>query len=114
MTHRQLITEIERREAQPLFKSAVGLYQFSPKAIAQPTTEAEIVQVIQFAAQHHLKVKAIGALHSAVPLPATDGLCIALDQYNQVLEINNNLVTVQSGFGNLMISWQIRVSPSPF
>ena len=97
MTHNRLITEIERGEARPLLKSAVGLYQFSPKAVSRPTTEAEIVQIIQFAARHQLRVKAIGALHSVVPLPTTDGLCIALDQYNQVLEINNNLVTVQSG-----------------
>lgn len=78
-------------------KSAVGLYQFSPQAIARPTTEAEIIQIIQQANQQGLKVRAMGALHSAVPLPATDGVCLTLDRYNQVLRVEGNQVTVQSG-----------------
>ena len=78
-------------------KSAVGLYQFSPQAVSQPTTEADIVQTIQWANEQGLRVRAIGALHSAVPLPATGGRCIALEQYNQVLKTEGTLVTVQSG-----------------
>lgn len=97
MRQNRLIRKSESGEARPLLQSAVGLYQFSPKAIVQPTMEAEIIQTIQLAAQYKLRVRVIGALHSAVPLPVTEGLCIALDQYNHILEINGNLVTVQSG-----------------
>ncbi|MEL6260393.1 MAG: FAD-binding protein [Cyanobacteria bacterium J06626_6] len=78
-------------------KSAVGLYQFSPAAIAQPATEADLIQIVRYAAQQQLRVRATGAMHSAVPLPATEGLCVALDRYQNVLQVTGNLVTVQSG-----------------
>ncbi len=78
-------------------KSAVGLYQFSPQMVARPKTEADIVQVVQYAGQQGLRVRAIGALHSAVPLPATEGICINLEDYNQVLSVEGHRVTVQSG-----------------
>ncbi|MEM9905616.1 MAG: D-arabinono-1,4-lactone oxidase [Cyanobacteria bacterium P01_D01_bin.44] len=89
--------EIDSPGKRPVLKSAVGLYQFSPRAIAQPTVEADIVQAIRLAAQRQLRVRAIGAMHSAVPLPATEGLCLVLDKYNKILSVEGNLVTVQSG-----------------
>jgi hypothetical protein len=53
--------------------------------------------VIQEAAAQDLKVRAIGALHSPAPIPATEGVCIVLDQYQQVVSIEDSLVTVQAG-----------------
>ncbi|MEL7351404.1 MAG: D-arabinono-1,4-lactone oxidase [Cyanobacteria bacterium P01_A01_bin.116] len=83
--------------ARPCFTSAVGLYQFSPQQVCRPSTEQEIVQAVQQAAKEQVRVRAIGALHSAVPLPATEGLCLVLEDYCQVVKVEGLLVTVQSG-----------------
>ncbi|MEH2326492.1 MAG: D-arabinono-1,4-lactone oxidase [Nostoc sp.] len=80
-----------------VFHSAVSLYSFSPCAAVQPTTEEEIVQIIQEAAKQGLKVKAIGAIHSIAPIPSTEGVCIILDKYKNVVNIEDSLVTVQAG-----------------
>jgi L-gulonolactone oxidase len=80
-----------------ILKNADSLYHFSPCAVVHPTTESEIIQIIQEAAQHNLKVRAIGALHSLAPIPETEGVCIVLDQYKQVVRIQDSLVTVQAG-----------------
>jgi L-gulono-1,4-lactone dehydrogenase len=80
-----------------VLKSAVSLYSFSPAAVVHPTTENEIVQVVHAAAQQDLKVRAIGSLHSLAPIPATEGVCIVLDQYKSLVTIEGCLVTVQAG-----------------
>jgi L-gulono-1,4-lactone dehydrogenase len=82
---------------RPILKSAVSLYSFSPAAVVHPTTENEIAQVVQAAAQQNLQVRAIGSLHSAAPIPATEGVCIVLDQYKNVVKIVGSWVTVQAG-----------------
>ena len=92
-----LIREANSKQERPLIKSAVGLYDFSPQAIAQPKTEQDLIQIVQYAKQHNRRVKAIGARHSAVPLPATEGICVSLERYKKVLHVDGLLVTVQSG-----------------
>jgi FAD/FMN-containing dehydrogenase len=42
-------------------------------------------------------VRAIGSLHSLAPIPATEGVCVVLDQYKKVVSIEDSLVTVQAG-----------------
>ncbi|MGA7933786.1 MAG: D-arabinono-1,4-lactone oxidase [Kovacikia sp.] len=82
---------------RPVFKSAVSLYSFSPTTVVHPTTEEEIVQAVKVAAQQKLTVRAIGALHSLAPIPATEGVCLVLDQYRNLVKIAGSCVTVQSG-----------------
>lgn len=84
-------------EKHQIVKSAVSLYGFSPRTVSHPTTEAEISQIIQTAARQNLKVRTIGSLHSAAPIPATDGVCIVLDRYKNLVKIEGSLVTVQAG-----------------
>lgn len=95
----QAVRELNQNklEKRQIVKSAVSLYSFSPHTVAHPNTEAEIVQIIQTAAQQNLKVRTIGSLHSAAPIPATDGVCIVLDRYKNLVEIEGCLVTVQAG-----------------
>ncbi|ARV58023.1 hypothetical protein BZZ01_04675 [Nostocales cyanobacterium HT-58-2] len=80
-----------------IFRGVISDYRFSPCAVVHPTTEEEIVQIIQEAAQQGLKVRAIGSLHSLTPIPSTEGICIVLDKYKNVLSIKGSLVTVQAG-----------------
>lgn len=82
---------------RPVLKSPSALYSFSPRTVVRPTTEDEIIQAVHAAAQENLKVRAIGSLHSLAPIPATEGICIVLDQYKEVVKIQGSLVTVQSG-----------------
>ena len=90
-------SERNKLEKRQIVNSAVSLYSFSPRTVAHPNTEAEIVQVIQTAARQNLKVRTIGSLHSAAPIPATDGVCIVLDRYKNLVNIEGCLVTVQAG-----------------
>ena len=84
-------------EKRQIVKSAVSLYSFSPYTIAHPNTEAEISQIVQKAARQNFKVRTIGSLHSAAPIPATDGVCIVLDRYKNLVKVEGCLVTVQAG-----------------
>ena len=90
-------SERNKPEKRQIVKSAVSLYSFSPHTVAHPNTEAEIVQIIQTAARQNLKVRTIGSLHSAAPIPATDGVCIVLDRYKNLVKVEGCLVTVQAG-----------------
>lgn len=92
----KLIPKAISKKCQTI-NSAVSLYSFSPHTVAYPTTEAEIVQIIQTAARQNLKVRTIGSLHSAAPIPATDGVCIVLDRYKNLVKTAGCLVTVQAG-----------------
>jgi L-gulonolactone oxidase len=84
-------------EKRRILWCATSVYKFSPRAVVHPTTEAEIIQTIQIAAQKNLKVRAIGAIHSLAPIPATEGVCIVLDRYKNLIKIAGSLVTVQAG-----------------
>ncbi|MDJ0734074.1 MAG: D-arabinono-1,4-lactone oxidase [Nostocaceae cyanobacterium] len=92
-----LYKNLQKQVQKQTLKSAVSLYSFSPDTVAHPTTEEEIIQIIQEAAQQNLKVRTIGSLHSAAPIPATDGVCIVLDKYKNLVNIEGSLVTVQAG-----------------
>ena len=51
----------------------------APRAIATPTTEAELVSLIKEANRAHRTIRVVGTGHSFVPLCATDDLLISLD-----------------------------------
>ncbi|HLP87788.1 MAG TPA: D-arabinono-1,4-lactone oxidase [Nostocaceae cyanobacterium] len=84
-------------EKRRILWCATSLYNFSPRAVVHPNTETEIIQIIQIAAKQKLKVKTIGAIHSLAPIPATEGVCIVLDQYKNLVKIAGSLVTIQAG-----------------
>lgn len=87
----------EGSATRPVLQSAVSLYRFSPARVEHPRTEAEIVQAVRIAAQQQLPVRAIGSLHSAAPIPVTEGVCLVLDCYRDLVQVAGSLVTVQSG-----------------
>ncbi|GEM_PF-559038 len=98
-----LETELGLRETKRFAKtervmqSADRHYDFRPAAMICPRTEGEITQAVRAAARRGLKVKAIGSLHSFVPIPATDGVCISLAGYNRLTAVEGTSVTVQAG-----------------
>ncbi len=79
------------------FESSNLLHRFSPQTVIHPITESEIIQILQIAASQNLTVRTIGSLHSYAPIFSTEGICIVLDQYNRLIDVEDNLVTVEAG-----------------
>jgi nucleoside-diphosphate-sugar epimerase len=98
-----LRTELALRDAGVLaprkrpIPNADQHYRFCPKAVIRPETEEQIVDAVREAQARGLPVKAIGALHSFVPIPATDGICVSLERYRRVIAVDGTRATVQSG-----------------
>ena len=60
-----------------------------------PHNEAEVADIIKFAAHNNKKVKAIGASHSATEIMCSQGVLVPMENLNKVFgisKINNNLV----------------------
>jgi L-gulonolactone oxidase len=74
-----------------------GALPFRPAALVHPDTEQDIAKAVRIAADAGVRVRAIGSLHSLSPVPYTDGVCVVLDRYDQVVSIRGSLVTVQAG-----------------
>ena len=70
-----------------------------PAAVAKPTTEGEIAQIVHGAAARGQRVKVVGAGHSFTDIACTDGVQVSLDDYNKVLDVDRaaGRVTVQAG-----------------
>ncbi|MEO7275730.1 MAG: NAD-dependent epimerase/dehydratase family protein, partial [Vicinamibacterales bacterium] len=74
-----------------------GTLPFRPAAVVHPANEAQLAQVVRIAGEAGVTVRAIGSLHSSSPVPYTDGVCIVLDRYRELLGVDGELVTVQGG-----------------
>ncbi|HYH99371.1 D-arabinono-1,4-lactone oxidase [Hyalangium sp.] len=69
-------------------------------AVHHPTSEQEIIQLVQRAASNHLPVRVIGSGHSvaeSILSPVPDAINISLDQYREVTFNEDGTVTVQAG-----------------
>ena len=71
----------------------------APTAILRPTTESEIVGIVQRAAEAGRRVKCVGAGHSFTGVACTDGDLLDLSGYDRVLQVDRaaGLATVQAG-----------------
>src|SRR5687767_4252613 len=62
-----------------------GLLPFRPVAVVHPVSEEELAAIVAVAREAKVAVRAVGALHSQAPVPYTDGICVVLDRYDQVV-----------------------------
>jgi len=71
----------------------------SPKQIAFPSTEKDLIDCVRSAIKSKINIKVVGSGHSFVGAALTDGLLIDLSKYNQILNLDtdNRQVTVQVG-----------------
>jgi nucleoside-diphosphate-sugar epimerase/FAD/FMN-containing dehydrogenase len=76
---------------------AYGPLPFRPLAVAHPEREEDISHINRMALAGKVRVKAIGSLHSLCPIPETDGVCLVLDRYRELLKVEGSLATVQAG-----------------
>jgi len=70
---------------------------FRPLAVAHPTSEAEISEILGIARSTGVAIRAVGSLHSSSPVPETDGICLVLDRWREIEGREGRLVTVQGG-----------------
>jgi FAD-linked oxidoreductase len=71
----------------------------APSAIARPSSEAELCELVRAAAQRGEPVRAVGSGHSFTDCAATDGLMIDLTAMQRILDFDRarGQVTVQGG-----------------
>ena len=71
----------------------------SPKQIAFPSTEKDLIDCVRSAIKSKINIKVVGSGHSFVGAALTDGLLIDLSKYNKILNVDtdNRQVTVQVG-----------------
>jgi nucleoside-diphosphate-sugar epimerase/FAD/FMN-containing dehydrogenase len=74
-----------------------GPLPFRPQVVARPETEEDLSRIVRIAGRRGMCVRAIGALHSLCPIPETNGICIVLDRYRELLKVDGALVTVEAG-----------------
>ncbi len=65
----------------------------------RPSSEIELVALVNSARESGRRVKVVGHGHSFTDIAVTDGHIVSLENYNQILDFDlvNGLVTVQSG-----------------
>ena len=78
-------------------RSSTQLHQFSPARIVFANCEADIVSAVSAAAAKNLPIRAIGVMHSYEPIFATTGVCLVLERYIRLIEVEAQEVTVQAG-----------------
>jgi FAD-linked oxidoreductase len=73
--------------------------QCSPAAIHRPSTEEELVRIVERAAAEGQRLKAVGAGHSFTGVALTDGRMVRPDNYGAVIseDTESGTVTVQAG-----------------
>lgn len=68
-----------------------------PEFVSRPTSADEVAATVNFARDHGLTVKALGAGHSFTSIAATDGVHLDVGALDGVLAVNGTLVTLGAG-----------------
>ena len=76
-----------------------GSASCAPTVILEPTSEAEIVEIVRRAAGEGKRVKAVGAAHSFSAIAMTDGVVLRLDRMAGIVRVDKqrNHVAAQAG-----------------
>ena len=80
-------------------KNWSGNVKWTPSHVHYPKSEEEIQKIVLDALNHHKKIRLIGTGHSFTPLCKTDDVLISLDQYQGLIEVDQEkaLATVKAG-----------------
>ncbi|MEZ4615659.1 MAG: D-arabinono-1,4-lactone oxidase [Caldilineaceae bacterium] len=65
-----------------------GSVMSAPRTVATPTTEADLVSIVQAAKRTNRSIRVVGTGHSFVPLCATDDLLISLDGLQGLIAVD--------------------------
>jgi len=82
-----------------VWKNWAGNQVANGLALHKPTSESEIVAIVDYARAAKQHVKVVGHGHSFTDIAVTDGHIVSLDNYNRVLKVSRDAleVTVESG-----------------
>ena len=82
-----------------VWKNWAGNQVANGLALHKPTSESEIVAIVDYARALKQHVKVVGHGHSFTDIAVTDGHIVSLDNYNRVLNVDREAleVTVESG-----------------
>lgn len=80
-------------------KNWSNLHQWQPAEVCYPTSEQEVVAIVQKAATDCRKVRIIGSGHSFTPLCVTKDYLVSLDEYQGLISVDKDkrLATVKAG-----------------
>ena len=77
------------------FTNWMGNVTSSPLSISYPTTEIDVVQIVQRAVAAGHRVRVVGSGHSWTPLVATDETLVSLDNMQGIIAINASKQTAR-------------------
>lgn len=89
----------------PEWSNWSGSVRANPSEVARPASEAELQSVVAGAAARARKVRVVGTGHSFVPLCATDGVLISLDNLQGLVSVNPGQSTATFWAGTKI--WQM-------
>jgi FAD-linked oxidoreductase len=91
---------------RPYWKNWAGNQRCAPERIERPTSEQGLVRIVKQAAEAGQRVKVAGSGHSFTGVALTDGRLVKLDNYNRVLALDAEKlsVTVEAGISIARLS----------
>ncbi len=92
------MTALERISGnRPTWRNWAGNQWSVPDHLLRPTTETEIVDAVRLGNATDRIVKIVGAGHSFTDIACTNGVLLSLDDYDDIVRVDGNDVTVQAG-----------------
>ncbi|MEM7101291.1 MAG: FAD-binding protein [Pseudomonadota bacterium] len=71
--------------------------EMMPAVIARPTSQADVVEILKDATSYPSPVRPMGHFHSTTACPTTTGTLVDMTGVNQILDLNDDTVTVEGG-----------------
>lgn len=80
-------------------KNWSGNQRWNPKQLLQPSTTDEIISIVKNAIDCNSKIRVYGSKHSFTEVNNTDDICVNLDNFQGIIEVDTDksLVTVKAG-----------------
>jgi FAD/FMN-containing dehydrogenase len=63
----------------------------------EPETEAQIIEVVHFAAKHEKRIRVVGSGHSFSPIAVSNEILVSLKNYRKLISVGNNSIRCQGG-----------------
>ncbi|SFD87515.1 L-gulonolactone oxidase [Chitinophaga sp. CF118] len=63
----------------------------------EPETEAQIIEVIQFAGKHQKKIRVVGSGHSFSPIAISNEILVSLKNYRKLVSVGKDSISCQGG-----------------
>eukprot|EP01080_Neovahlkampfia_damariscottae_P005336 gene5336-9145_t len=89
--------EFEKQKELKFWTDYSRVHVCHPKQFYQPKTEIELIEIIKNVTKHKEHLKIVAAGHAMSPIAMTNDNLVNLDYFNKIIDVKDNLVTVQAG-----------------